>query len=158
MSQAKASSEPAFSSVTTAASSMRRLLVLANSPKVVAPATLPTRTSYGNQAHRLSQSSSVEAQSYRTHFTRNCSHNPAVQVCGDEWWCRDGFAEDLRRLRLTTLACCEKINMRPNLGAFPAETWACGAAGSALPWHGRGRRFDPDQVHPFPQQLGPLEC
>src|SRR5208282_2417785 len=25
--------------------------------------------------------------------------------------------------------------------------WACGAAGSALPWHGRGRRFDPDQVH-----------
>src|SRR6185312_14520849 len=27
--------------------------------------------------------------------------------------------------------------------------WACGAAGSALPWHGRGRRFDPDQVHHF---------
>src|SRR5215472_18180921 len=25
--------------------------------------------------------------------------------------------------------------------------WACGAVGSALPWHGRGRRFDPDQVH-----------
>src|SRR5271156_1510248 len=28
---------------------------------------------------------------------------------------------------------------------FPV--WACGAAGSALPWHGRGHRFDPDQVH-----------
>ena len=27
------------------------------------------------------------------------------------------------------------------------KQWACGAAGSALPWHGRGRRFDPDQVH-----------
>src|SRR4051812_27171739 len=27
------------------------------------------------------------------------------------------------------------------------QVWACGAAGSALPWHGRGRRFDPDQVH-----------
>ena len=27
------------------------------------------------------------------------------------------------------------------------STWACGAVGSALPWHGRGRRFDPDQVH-----------
>jgi hypothetical protein len=27
------------------------------------------------------------------------------------------------------------------------RSWACGAAGSALPWHGRGRRFDPDQVH-----------
>ena len=27
------------------------------------------------------------------------------------------------------------------------HVWACGAAGSALPWHGRGRRFDPDQVH-----------
>jgi hypothetical protein len=25
--------------------------------------------------------------------------------------------------------------------------WACGAAGSALPWHGRGHRFDPGQVH-----------
>src|SRR4051812_33532974 len=31
--------------------------------------------------------------------------------------------------------------------------WACGAAGSALPWHGRGRRFDPDQVHHYSQQL-----
>jgi hypothetical protein len=30
------------------------------------------------------------------------------------------------------------------------DQWACGAAGSALPWHGRGRRFDPDQVHQFP--------
>jgi putative endonuclease len=29
------------------------------------------------------------------------------------------------------------------------QKWACGAAGSALPWHGRGRRFDPDQVHQF---------
>src|ERR1700722_2738842 len=29
---------------------------------------------------------------------------------------------------------------------LPKE-WACGAAGSALPWHGRGHRFDPDQVH-----------
>ena len=31
--------------------------------------------------------------------------------------------------------------------------WACGAAGSALPWHGRGHRFDPDQVHQSNQQL-----
>src|SRR5712671_8030543 len=31
--------------------------------------------------------------------------------------------------------------------AFCLQLWACGAAGSALPWHGRGRRFDPDQVH-----------
>ena len=29
----------------------------------------------------------------------------------------------------------------------PCSKWACGAAGSALPWHGRGHRFDPDQVH-----------
>src|SRR5437868_9338535 len=29
--------------------------------------------------------------------------------------------------------------------------WACGSAGSALPWHGRGRRFDPDQVHQISQ-------
>jgi hypothetical protein len=31
--------------------------------------------------------------------------------------------------------------------------WACGAAGSALPWHGRGHRFDPDQVHQSFKQL-----
>ena len=34
-----------------------------------------------------------------------------------------------------------------NQQEFPPQKWACGAAGSALPWHGRGRRFDPDQVH-----------
>ena len=47
-----------------------------------------------------------------------------------------------------------------------AETsvWACGAVGSALPWHGRGHRFDPDQVHQLnqsfratlPSQLGSI--
>src|ERR1700730_19433415 len=31
--------------------------------------------------------------------------------------------------------------------------WACGAVGSALPWHGRGRRFEPDQVHQYLQQF-----
>jgi hypothetical protein len=35
----------------------------------------------------------------------------------------------------------------------PLHLWACGAAGSALPWHGRGHRFDPDQVHQITQQL-----
>ena len=35
--------------------------------------------------------------------------------------------------------------------------WACGAVGSALPWHGRGRRFEPDQVHQIPLQLNGLE-
>src|SRR4051812_43692655 len=35
--------------------------------------------------------------------------------------------------------------------------WACGAAGSALPWHGRGHRFDPDQVHQIPHQTNNLE-
>src|SRR5215510_1932892 len=36
------------------------------------------------------------------------------------------------------------------LTAIAVTVWACGAAGSALPWHGRGRRFDPDQVHHIP--------
>src|SRR5713226_8178926 len=37
---------------------------------------------------------------------------------------------------------------RPTETVCPfTKVWACGAAGSALPWHGRGRRFDPDQVH-----------
>jgi hypothetical protein len=34
-----------------------------------------------------------------------------------------------------------------NRKVVPTVSWACGAAGSALPWHGRGHRFDPDQVH-----------
>ena len=36
-----------------------------------------------------------------------------------------------------------------------ASIAACGTVaqfGSALPWHGRGRRFDPDQVH----QINPI--
>src|SRR5712691_3680228 len=32
--------------------------------------------------------------------------------------------------------------------AFCLQSWACGAAGSALPWHGRGRRFDPHRPLP----------
>src|ERR1017187_5470928 len=42
----------------------------------------------------------------------------------------------------------------------PCSKWACGAAGSALPWHGRGHRFDPDQVHQITQQLSgpPPNC
>src|SRR5260370_39862386 len=41
------------------------------------------------------------------------------------------------------------LSLDPNLSDFglSLHTWACGAAGSALPWHGRGRRFDPGQVH-----------
>jgi hypothetical protein len=31
--------------------------------------------------------------------------------------------------------------------------WACGAVGSALPWHGRGREFESHQVHQIPQIL-----
>src|SRR5437016_1720890 len=27
------------------------------------------------------------------------------------------------------------------------KKWACGAVGSALPWHGRGREFESHQVH-----------
>ena len=30
---------------------------------------------------------------------------------------------------------------------------ACGAVGSALPWHGRGREFESHQVHQIPQTL-----
>src|SRR5689334_6505222 len=65
--------------------------------------------------------------------------------------------------RLTNAVTAAKIN---NCTAL--IKWACGAAGSALPWHGRGRRFDPDQVHqiqlfpallPSPSsQLTPIDC
>ncbi len=37
----------------------------------------------------------------------------------------------------------------PDETGYAYLKWACGAAGSALPWHGRGHRFDPDQVHQF---------
>src|SRR5712691_1725612 len=48
---------------------------------------------------------------------------------------------------------------RPTETVCPfTKVWACGAAGSALPWHGRGRRFDPDQVHQISQQLRRGEC
>src|SRR6516164_1746155 len=34
---------------------------------------------------------------------------------------------------------------------------ACGAVGSALPWHGRGREFESHQVHQIPQRLTKTE-
>src|SRR6185437_13315777 len=46
----------------------------------------------------------------------------------------------LRAFRLTICGQSARIDLSTPL-------WACGAVGSALPWHGRGRRFDPDQVH-----------
>jgi hypothetical protein len=55
---------------------------------------------------------------------------------------------DVQQLRLTIAhmwAKIEKTGHPPNVRN--SQSWACGAAGSALPWHGRGRRFDPDQVH-----------
>ena len=33
------------------------------------------------------------------------------------------------------------------------QMWACGAVGSALPWHGRGQGFESLQVHQIPQTL-----
>ena len=50
-----------------------------------------------------------------------------------------------------------KLSENCNIAIALRTKWACGAAGSALPWHGRGRRFDPDQVHQTSQQLRPGE-
>ena len=36
--------------------------------------------------------------------------------------------------------------------------WACSSIGRALPWHGRGRRFDPDQVHSTQPQCFSLKA
>ena len=33
--------------------------------------------------------------------------------------------------------------------AFCLQSWACGAAGSARPWHRRGRRFDPHRPYQY---------
>src|ERR1700716_2658155 len=46
------------------------------------------------------------------------------------------------------------ISLDADVSDFSAlQSWVCGAAGSALPWHGRGRRFDPDQVHHISHNL-----
>ena len=37
------------------------------------------------------------------------------------------------------------IRVRVEFGS--SVVWACGAVGSALPWHGRGREFESHQVH-----------
>jgi hypothetical protein len=62
--------------------------------------------------------------------------------------------EILRAAHLTNRTAWERICLETHYQALPIPPedkpeWACGAAGSALPWHGRGRRFDPDQVHQF---------
>src|SRR5664280_870604 len=65
---------------------------------------------------------------------------------------RNPAVHELRDKRLSS----QRMRAEPGLtNPVRAETirelhspmWACGAAGSALPWHGRGHRFDPDQVH-----------
>src|ERR1017187_2079287 len=58
---------------------------------------------------------------------------------------RRGLRE--RQESLTKPSWWEKILETPAFWASAFAKWACGAAGSALPWHGRGRRFDPGQVH-----------
>ncbi len=71
-----------------------------------------------------------------------------------------------RRLRVIGLSllhgigrkACVKVENVPascKQGASPsfASRWACGAVGSALPWHGRGREFESHQVHQIPQRL-----
>ncbi len=45
---------------------------------------------------------------------------------------------------------------RPDISDdFPGRCylWACGAVGSALPWHGRGQGFESLQVHQIPPEL-----
>ena len=63
----------------------------------------------------------------------------------------EGFLADTEGAALTIPVMWAKMNQTscPHIGQlrFCLQSWACGAAGSALPWHGRGRRFDPDQVH-----------
>src|SRR5271156_4857235 len=76
------------------------------------------------------------------------------------WVHRTGnFATSVTLAALTIAAMYARIikvhRTIPNQQEFLPQKWACGAAGSALPWHGRGRRFDPDQVHQISQQLRP---
>ena len=59
--------------------------------------------------------------------------------------------ELLKTWGLTNPALAETIET-----LHPRSMWACGAAGSALPWHGRGHRFDPDQVHQLNQQFSSI--
>src|SRR5690242_11037989 len=67
---------------------------------------------------------------------------------------RPGFSAERSLPALTILPRSARIIEASATGVdVSPNKWACGAAGSALPWHGRGRRFDPDQVHQFPSQF-----
>jgi hypothetical protein len=39
------------------------------------------------------------------------------------------------------------MRRKPAILCYTEPSWACGAVGSALPWHGRGREFESHQVH-----------
>ena len=50
--------------------------------------------------------------------------------------------------RLRTSDVCPTLPAPPRaLRVGRQHIWACSSIGRALPWHGRGRRFEPDQVH-----------
>ena len=55
----------------------------------------------------------------------------------------------MRRLRLTDLCptLCDPLRAVRAGDNTKSLIWACSSIGRALPWHGRGRRFEPDQVH-----------
>jgi hypothetical protein len=42
---------------------------------------------------------------------------------------------------------CQTRGMFVKCAIVNRRKWACGAVGSALPWHGRGREFESHQVH-----------
>src|SRR5487761_2131598 len=56
---------------------------------------------------------------------------------------------DFTNSQTISQACCRSINPVYVKLAVSLK-WACGAVGSALPWHGRGRRFEPVRVHQSP--------
>ena len=103
------------------------------------------------------------ARSYQKTNTRpdrnSIFHRAALSAsCPDHLTCcrKDPrkFATRPNLLALTICARSARILEALRKGeSVVSPSWACGAAGSALPWHGRGRRFDPDQVHQVSQQL-----
>lgn len=50
-------------------------------------------------------------------------------------------------LRAVTRTIFGKDRCTALAGRIGREYWAVGAVGSALPWHGRGHRFEPGTVH-----------
>ena len=110
------------------------------------------------ESERCSHSSWSNATGFRHFATQSC----AIFFNPEELSGKNTLANGERTTGPTARWFDEFDLTGDNREVASRSLWACGAAGSALPWHGRGHRFDPDQVHQlnqsFRSSLPPRPC